>query len=451
VRPFQQSPLHRVRRAGPARRVGGAVVSRLLLAGFVGALLIGASSVGAHAGTVIPRLPRTNAVDTTPRVVDDAVVAEAGVREFRQVGSTMYAGGAFRSVQNATRTSTYTRYNIFSFDSATGAVTSWAPVTDGSVYAMEASADGRWLYIAGDFSTFDGQSVNHVVKYDLLNRRVDTSFRFPVSTKRVSDLQLVGGRLFASGNFPGGIVAVDPVNGARTNYFDQTQAAGDESGYTTRIYRFSVNPDATKMVVIGSFTSIGGQARQQAAIINLGATASVSPWYSTRWDEDCASGLQWYTRDVDWAPDGQNFAIVTTGAGFPGTVKLCDTVSWWRAVDSGAQEPVWINYSGGDTFHSVVVTDQAVIASGHFRWLDNPSGRDFKGPGAVDRLGIGAIDPVSGRALAWNPSKSVEGGRGGFDLYFTSRGLWVGHFEKYLGKGTNGARELHEGLGLLPF
>lgn len=451
MRPFQQSPLHRVRRAGPARRVGGAVVSRLLLAGSVGALLLGASSVGAHAGTVIPRLPGTNAVDTTPRVVDDAVVAEAGVREFQQVGSTMYAGGDFRSVQNATRTSTYTRYNIFSFDSATGAVTSWAPVTNGTVYAMEASADGRWLYIAGDFYTFDGQSVNHVVKYDLLNSRVDTSFRFPVSTKRVSDLQLVGGRLFASGTFPGGIVAVDPVNGARTNYFDQTQAAGAESGYTTRIYRFSVNPDATKMVVIGSFTSIGGQARQQAAIINLGATASVSPWYSTRWDEDCASSLQWYTRDVDWAPDGQNFAIVTTGAGFPGTVKLCDTVSWWRAVDLGAQQPVWINYSGGDTFHSVVVTDQAVIASGHFRWLDNPLGRDFKGAGAVDRVGIGAIDPVSGKALAWNPGKSIEGGRGGFDLYITSRGLWVGHFEKYLGKGTDGARELHEGLGLLPF
>ncbi len=78
-------------------------------------------------------------------------------------------------------------------------------------------------------------------------------------------------------------------------------------------------------------------------------------------------------------------------------------------------------------------------------------GNDFKGPGAVDRLGIGAIDPVVGTALPWNPGKIIEGVLGGFDLYFTDLGLWVGHFEKYLGRKPNGTRELHEVLGLLPF
>lgn len=425
------------------------VGARALPAVAVFALVIGGAGA-AEAGTVIPGVPRIDAVDNTPRVVDDAVVAQAGVRELRQVGSTMYAGGEFNTVLNASRTATYTRQNIFSFDSATGAVRSWAPAVNGAVYAMEPSADGRYLYVGGDFKSFDGQSVNRLVKYDLVNRRVDTTFRFPVSAARVSDLQLVAGRLFVSGNFAGGIVAVDPATGARSTYFDATQAAGSESGYSTRIYRFSVNPAGTQLVVIGSFTSVGGQPRQQAAVINLGASATVSPWSSSRWNEDCASKLQWYTRDVDWAPDGSGFAIVTTGAGFPGTDKLCDTVTWWRSADKGAQQPVWINYSGGDTFHSVAVTDRAVFVSGHFRWLDNPYGRDTKGEGAVDRLGIGAIDPVTGKATAWNPTKSVEEGRGGFDLYFTSQGLWVGHFEKKLGTGPTG-RELHEGLGLLAY
>jgi hypothetical protein len=97
----------------------------------------------------------------------------------------------------------------------------------------------------------------------------------------------------------------------------------------------------------------------------------------------------------------------------------------------------------------VAVTNLAVFAGGHFRWLNNPLGKDTKGPGAVDRLGLGAVSPTTGRALAWNPTKSVEGGLGAFDLYFTRRGLWVGHFERYLGTGPHG-RELHEGLGLLP-
>ena len=203
--------------------------------------------------------------------------------------------------------------------------------------------------------------------------------------------------------------------------------------------------------LIGSFTSIGGVARQQVAMVNLGTgAATLSAWYSSRWNEDCATSLQWYTRDVDWLPTGSAFVVVTTGAGFPGTPKLCDTATRWSAVDAGGQQPTWINYSGGDTFHSVAATDRGIFVSGHFRWLDNPQGRDTMGPGAVVRRGIGSLDPTTGKATSWNPTKSVEGGLGAFDLYFTARGLWVGHFERHLGQHSAGP-ELHEGLGLLPF
>jgi hypothetical protein len=311
---------------------------------------------------------------------------------------------------------------------------------------MEPSSDGRFLYIGGEFRTVDGIAANRLVKYDLVNNRVDTTFKPAGSMTRVTDLQLVNGRLFVAGVFPGGIKALDPTTGALQPYFDSTQAAGQETGYTTRVYRFSINPAGTRMVVLGSFTSVGGQARQQAAVLALGPTAAlVSPWYSDRWDLDCYDSLRWYTRDVDWSVDGNHFAIVTSGGGTPGTPKLCDTVTWWKNADLPKQQPVWINYSGGDTFHSVAVTDKAVFVSGHQRWLDNPEGRDFAGPGAVSRRGLGAIDLVTGKATSWNPTKSTEGGRGGYDLYFTSGGLWVGHFENRI------STELHEGIGLLPF
>ena len=200
------------------------------------------------------------------------------------------------------------------------------------------------------------------------------------------------------------------------------------------------------MVVIGSFTSIGGQRRQQAAMLDLGPTsASVSGWYSHRWNLDCAADLRFYTRDVDWSPDGRHFAIAGTGGPTPRTNKLCDTVTYWAPTEKPKQQPVWVQYSGGDTFHSVTVTDRAVFVGGHFRWLDNPYGSDSAGPGAVRRQGLGALDPATGKALSWNPTKSVEGGRGAYDLYFTDAGLWVGHFERKISK------ELHEGLGLLPF
>ncbi len=415
-------------------------------------LALGLVASPATAGPVIPSIPRTDAVDYTPRVLDDATVTESGVRELHQVGTTMYAGGHFHTVSNAARTATYVRNNLFAFKVGTGAVTSWAPNANGAIYALEPSADGRYLYIGGDFRTFDGVAANHLVRYDLSAGRVDPTFRFTPTVSRVSDLQVVGGRLFVSGTFPGGIMSVDPTTGARTSYLNAIAATGQQTGYSTRIFKFAVNPAQTQMVVIGSFTAVGGYARQQVAMARLGsAAASLTQWTSTRWNETCNKGLLWYSRDVDWSPDGSYFVVVTTGAGYPGTIKLCDSASKWTPANAPNQQPVWVNLTGGDTLFSVNVTDRAVFVSGHNRWLDNPLGRDTKGAGAVDRQGIGSIDPVSGKATSWNPSKSTEGGLGGFDLYFTSRGLWVAHFERYLGTGPTGARELHEGVGLLPF
>jgi hypothetical protein len=61
---------------------------------------------------------------------------------------------------------------------------------------------------------------------------------------------------------------------------------------------------------------------------------------------------------------------------------------------------------------------------GHFRWVNNPDGRDSKGPGAVDRRGLAALDPELGTALDWNPAMpSVRGGRA---LLATPEGLWAG-------------------------
>jgi len=72
----------------------------------------------------------------------------------------------------------------------------------------------------------------------------------------------------------------------------------------------------------------------------------------------------------------------------------------------------------------VAITGAAVYVQGHQRWMDNPLGDDDAGPGAVEREGIGAIDPESGDALPWNPGKTR--GVGGKDMLATGAGLWVG-------------------------
>ena len=420
----------------------------------LGALLLTLPAVApAQAGQTIPRLPRTSAAANTPRVVDDSTVTDAGLQVLRQVRGTMYAGGDVHQVLNSDGSRTYVRHNIFSFNAQTRRMTAWAPRLNGGVYAIVPSSNGRYLYIGGRFTSYNGHPVNHLVKYDRLTNRIDPRFRFRMRTSRISDLQVVGGRLFVAGNLPlGGLAAVNQGTGARETYFNRTLASGRQPGYSTRVYRFAVNRAKTKMVVLGSFTSIGGHPRQQAAMLQLRPRqATVSAWTSPRWNGRCSDDERFYPRDVDWSPAGDTFAVVTTGAAAPGTSKLCDTVSFWRGTNAGNQQPLWVNYSGGDTFTSVTVTNRAVFVSGHFRWLDNPQGHDSKGPGAVDRRGLAAVSRTTGRALAWNPSKSTEGGRGGYQLYFTDRGLWVAQYEKYLGTDSHGDLERHDGLGLLPY
>jgi hypothetical protein len=91
--------------------------------------------------------------------------------------------------------------------------------------------------------------------------------------------------------------------------------------------------------------------------------------------------------------------------------------------------------TGGDSIYAVEATGTAVYAGGHSRWFNNPVyKRSYKGPGAVDRVGIAALDPVTGVPLSWNPGR--DRGRGVWDFLTTDDGLWVasdtdriGHFE----------------------
>jgi hypothetical protein len=81
---------------------------------------------------------------------------------------------------------------------------------------------------------------------------------------------------------------------------------------------------------------------------------------------------------------------------------------------------------------------------GHLRYLNNPNGSDAKGPGpgAVSRVGIGAVSPTTGKALAWNPTRARGVGVRAFLV--TPRGLIVGSDTDQLG------HEYHGRLGMFP-
>jgi beta-propeller uncharacterized protein DUF5122 len=367
-------------------------------------------------------------------------VASGAVYKFVQVGGVMYAGGAFGSVSTAPGVSpggTFARNNLVAFDPATGVIASFAPNVAGEVWAL--ASDGTSLYVGGTFATVNGVARRGLAKLNPVTGAVDTAFNAGLGSGRVTDAAVVGGRLLVAGTFPGKLRALNLASGANTGYINVgiSGSVADNAG-PTEVYRFAVNPAGTRLVGVGNFTTVGGQTRWRAFMLTLGATVSVNPWWYPPLQNMCqAASLSDYVKDVDFSPNGSWFAVVATGfvpqAGGIGR-DLCDATARFETNVASPVRPTWINYTGGDTLHSVAATDVAVYVQGHQRWLDNPQGRNSAGPGAVSRPGIGAIGPTTGLALSWNPTK--DRGVGGKDLYVTSQGLWVGSDTTHIGGET---------------
>ena len=403
----------------------------------------------AQASIAQPAVVSATPSNSTPHAIDDSVVANAAVHTFTQVGSTMYAGGTFHNVQNPSRTTTYVRDNLFSFDASTGAVSDWAPNVNGEVWRTFYVAP--YLYVGGAFTSADGVS-SRLVRYrvDSGTPVIDTAWHPQGITGIVDDIDYVNGRLIVSGAFKKRLMALDPATGQNTGYINLDIAGTVKlnGAGPTEVYRFAISPDGTKLVAIGNFATVSGQARKRAFMADLGATsATLATWYYAPLANACsASKLAANLRDVDFSPTGSYFVIAATGY-VPTTTAgigrdICDAAARFETSIANPTRPTWINYTGGDTLHSVAVTGAAVYVGGHQRWLDNPYGRDSAGPGAVSRQGIGAIDPTTGKALSWNPGKTR--GVGTKFIYATPAGIWYGS------DGRRFAGQIHDSIAFTP-
>jgi hypothetical protein len=424
--------------AAPRNRIRSARLIAILLALGVVVAAPGVAAASPALGGVVSDNPANH----TPNV------ASGAVHKFVQVGGLMYAGGTFGSVSTAPGVSpggTFTRNNLVAFNPTTGVIAAFAPNVAGEVWAL--ATNGSSLYVGGSFTSVNGVARRGLAKLNPVTGAVDTAFNAGFASGRVTDAAVVDGRLLVAGTFPGKLRALNLASGANTGYVN-VGISGTVAGNAgpTEVYRFAVDPAGTRLVGVGNFTTVGGQTRWRAFMLTLGATATVNPWWYPPLQNLCqASSLPDYMRDVDFSPDGSWFAVVATGfvpqAGGVGR-DLCDATARFETGDASPTRPTWINYTGGDTLHSVAATDAAVYVQGHQRWLDNPQGRNSAGPGAVSRPGIGAIDPTSGLALSWNPTK--DRGVGGKDLYVTSQGLWVGSDTTHIGG------ETHARIALMP-
>ncbi|MFD0656470.1 delta-60 repeat domain-containing protein [Thermocatellispora tengchongensis] len=382
-------------------------------------------------------------VDYTPHVLDGIVNAIA------IVGRTVVVGGEFSAVKEARPQDApaLERANLFAFDLYTGKILpSFAPEVRGVVYALAAGADGT-VYVGGDFATIGRAPARGLARLRVADGAPVPGFEPRIAGGGVQTLAVQGGKVYAGGDFRRvgnawrtGLARLDAATGAVDPSF-AIEVAGPRPGAGLKVYSLAVTP--TRLAVDGNFTTLDGQSRPQLGLIDIGgAKARVLPWRTEAYAPACAKSFPAYVRGLAFSPAGDYFVVVTTG-GNGGAAKLCDSAARFETGAKGERiKPTWVNHTGGDSLYSVAVTGAAVYVGGHQRWLDNPRGHDSAGPGAVKRTGIGAIDPRTGKALPWNPTRTRGIGVKAFLAH--PGGLLVGSDTTRLG------REYHARVGMFP-
>ena len=383
----------------------------------------------------------------TPHVLDGQVLAIA------QVGDRVVVGGRFTRVREAGSQQVLNRRNLFAFSASTGVIDrAFVPEPDNLVSAVVAAPEGGAVFVGGRFWRIAGQPKMALAKLDLDSGRLTAGFQAAVEW-RVDDLVAHGGRLYVAGAVTkvngvarSGLAAVDPQTGA----LDPGVAVAftDPRNTLLIVNRIAIRRDGSRLVALGSFLKADGQDRPQLAVLDLeGGSARLADWHTDGYAARCREDFDSYMRGVDISADGSFFVVVTTGSR---TRPLCDAVARFELDVSGQNiQPTWVDYSGGDTFTGVAVTDAAVYVGGHQRWMNNPFDigdtgvNSWPGVGSVPRPGIAALDPLNGLPLSWNPGREPRG-LGVFVLMASPQGLWIGSDTDNVGG------EYHPRLALFP-
>lgn len=420
----------------------------------------------------------------------------------------MFAAGKF-SYGIKSGSTVYPRTGVFSFQgSAPGTMTSFAPnITNGTgvakVNSVALSSDCSIAYIGGLFTTINGVPAKNIAALNTSDGSLVAGFKMTASGQ-VNHIENVHGHLLVGGSFTGinnstahpYLVSLSPFTGKDDGYlnlpvsgkYTYTQQDGRSSGTnSTNVYNMTMSPDQGKVLIMGVFTSVGGQARRQIAMLDLGTdSASVDPFYSNEFNQNCYISEPFWLQDAAWSPDMSKVYVVATGykpandydtasgvttgynTGDPRS-GLCDAAAAFYTTDTSGTpvsvgqanglDRAWVQYTGCDSFYATAADSTAVYVGGHQRWLNNPNQCDNNNDGsAVVDPGMGGLDPATGSA--YTTSNPLVGeyqrsrGTGADDMVVVpGQGLWIGsdNGSRNAVSQTCGGKTGHAGICLLPY
>ncbi|MGE0307817.1 MAG: PKD domain-containing protein, partial [Acidimicrobiia bacterium] len=377
------------------------------------------------------------------RIANDVVstnmprITDGEMWDIEYIGTKVYVAGGFTSIRNNANgnTTSYSQRFLAAFDMNTGLVDpNFRPTFDGGVTNIEASPDGTKLIVVGTFNTVNGVTKRKIASIDPTTGATVAGFTAQgdaqVSSVDVSNTTVyVGGRFTAINGVPRASLAALNINtGAVITGFVNDLAGGIGVNGGLTVQDLTLSHDGTKLLVVHTGTTINGQTRMGPALIDT-TTNQLLPWRSRLWDDNLqfVGGItRIYAGDI--APNDQYF-VVSSGSGGD-RPPISDTIVAYPMSGGDDVQPLWISRAF-DSVYSLAVTEQAIYIGGHFNYNESPTapdpwpgltdtgygrGQGLAGYGLGDdivlRDHVGALNPVDGKAVEWNPgSNSFEGNK----------------------------------------
>ncbi|MBF4563538.1 LamG-like jellyroll fold domain-containing protein [Plantibacter sp. VKM Ac-2876] len=352
-------------RTRPTRRWASVLAGSVTTAALLLGALVPVSAAVADSAPVDPSdplAPTTVTADSLPAPQIDGVVWDQVV-----AGGTVYVGGQFttaRPAGAAAGVATVARSNFLAYDLATGELRSDISTSfDGQIRAMAVSPDQSRLYVAGSFTKVDGTTRYRVAAFDLPSMTLVSSFA-PTVNATVESIAVSATSVYLGGIFTS-VQKNERLRGAALSTTNAALQPWNPSVLGGSVKAIVVSPDASKIVLGGGFTSIGGSTEPGLGMGAVtGDSGVVLPWAANSIIRNggTKSSVFSLSSDVD-SVYGVGYQHSQGGKATEGTFRM----SW---ADGSLQ---WLADCHGDSY-SVQVVGDVVYTAGHAHACDNTGG-----------------------------------------------------------------------------
>jgi hypothetical protein len=315
-----------------------------------------------------------------------SVTPDGNVSALALHGTTLYAGGSFLSVDGANRA------RIASFDTATGALSTWNPGVSGSSVRVIRVA-GSTVYIGGNIDFVAGEMRPGGAAFNA-NTGALTTWN-PSASGWIEDIAVTGSSVLVAGYFETaggqprvGLAALNTGSGAALPFAPDIEGSVE-----------AMAVDGSTVYIGGAFSAVGGQARQNLAALDL-ATGQPRAWSP--------------------AADGVSALALSGSTVYAGGRSSVAAFS----VDTAART-AW-DPSPAGAVNTLVAGGSRVVVGGDFAGA---------GPPLAEIRGVARIKPDGSLDTSWNPAPQPDPAvqtlaLAGSTLYIGGKFTRIGGFDR---------------------